>query len=246
MRYTATDSFETLPYPDTTEALHSVGLKYAELRSALMRESAVGLTKLYNRFHSNTERDPRIEGLRALQREMDIAVARAYGWDDLDLEHGFHEVPYLPENDRVRFTISERARLEVLRRLSELNRQRYEEEVARGLHGSKATESATRKPRTRRTETTSVRQSSFGFDIAPANEGRHLKAAEPSAGYRAGPAHAIVEYLKTHPGWRGKSDILAATRITDGQWNTAIAELLADGRVERQGERRGARYRAKD
>ena len=101
-----------------------------------MRADEIGLTTLYNRFHADIERDPRIEGLRALRREMDTAVARAYGWDDLDLQHGFHEVPYLPENDRVRFTISETARVEVLRRLSELNRQRYEEEVTQGLHGS--------------------------------------------------------------------------------------------------------------
>lgn len=212
----------------------------------MMQVDHIGLTKLYNRFHTSTERDRRIEGLRALQREMDIAVARAYDWDDLDLEHGFHEVPYLPENDRVRFTISEAARIDVLRRLSELNRQRYEEEVARGLHDSRAAGTVTRRPRALRTETTSVRQSSFGFDIAPANEGRYFKAAEPRADYRAGPAHAIVDYLKAHPGWHGKSDILAATGITNGQWNSAIAELLADGRVERQGERRGARYRGKD
>lgn len=245
LNYAPSDAFETLPLP--TELPDDLGLvanRYADVRATVCREMRVGLTDTYNRFHSDTERDPRIEGLRALQREMDVAVARTYGWDDLDLEHGFHEVPYLPENDRVRFTISETARVEVLRRLSELNRQRYAEEVARGLHGSRATGTVTRRPRTLRTETTSVRQSSFGFDIAPANEGRYLKAAEPSAGYRAGPAHAIVEHLKTHPGWRGKSDILAATRITDGQWYTAIAELLADGRVERQGERRGARYRA--
>jgi hypothetical protein len=90
---------------------------------------------LHNRFHDPSDDDVRIVAMRELHREMDLAVARAYGWDDLDLEHGFHEVPYLPENDRVRFTISERARREVLRRLSELNRQRYEEEVQRDLHG---------------------------------------------------------------------------------------------------------------
>ncbi len=41
---------------------------------------------------------------------MDLVVRDAYGWQDLDLGHGFHEVEYLPENDRVRFTISEAAR----------------------------------------------------------------------------------------------------------------------------------------
>jgi hypothetical protein len=143
----------------------------------------------------------------------------------------------------VRFTISDSARAEVLRRFAELNRQRYAEEVAQGLHDSKATGTATRKSRTQRTETTPVQQSSFGFDVAPANEGHYLKAAEPRADYRAGPAHAIVEYLKARPGWHAKSDILAATRITDGQWNAATADLISGGKVERQGERRGARYR---
>lgn len=72
--------------------------------------------------------------MRKLHREIDLAVARAYGWDRLDLEHGYHAVPYLPENDRTRFTISETARVEVLQRLSALNRQRYEHEVEAGLH----------------------------------------------------------------------------------------------------------------
>lgn len=134
-------------------------------------------------------------------------------------------------------------RFEVLRRFEALNRQRYEEEVTQGLHGSKATGTATRKPRIQRTENTPARQSSFGFDAIPANEGRHLKAAEPRADYRAGPALAIVEYLKTHAGWHAKSDILAATGLVESQWNSMIAALISGGSVERQGERRGARYR---
>ncbi|MCS5515566.1 hypothetical protein NWF32_10525 [Pseudomonas qingdaonensis] len=113
------------------------------------------MTDAYNRFHSETEGNPRIEELRALQREIDTAVARAYGWDSLDLEHGFYEVPYLPENDRVRFTISETARIEVLRRLSELNRQRYEEEVAQGLHSKGKTRAASPIKRSRSSKATS-------------------------------------------------------------------------------------------
>jgi len=60
---------------------------------------------------------------------MDQAVAAAYGWQDLDLGHGFHQTK---QGDR--FTISETARREVLDRLLELNHQRYAEEVAQGLH----------------------------------------------------------------------------------------------------------------
>src|SRR6185437_8104098 len=123
---------------------------------------------LYNRFHTDTERDSRIVGLRALQHEMDAAVARAYGWDDLDLEHGFHEVPYLPENDRVRFTISETARVEVLRRLSELNRQRYEEEVAQGRHAGATPRASTRAPRASRTANATTVQPSLDFETGVA------------------------------------------------------------------------------
>lgn len=155
MRYTATDSFETMPQPATKDALHDIGMSYSELRSSIMKESEFGLTKLYNRFHTKTERDSRIERLRALHREMDAAVACAYGWDDLDLEHGFHEVPYLPENDRVRFTISESVRVEVLRRLSELNRQGYEAEVAQGVHSEGKTRTSSPAKRGRRSKATS-------------------------------------------------------------------------------------------
>lgn len=242
LNYSPSDAFETLPLCDFADHhLPEVGARYDIRRRSLCIDLGHGLTDIYNRFHADTDRDPRIEGLRELQREMDTAVTRAYGWQDLDLEHGFHKVSYLPENDRLRFTISKTARVEVLRRLSELNRQRYEEEVAQGLHGSKTTGTATRKPLTQRT--TPAQQSSFGFDATPANEGHYLKAAEPRADYHAGPAHAIVQYLKAHAGWHAKSDILAVTGITDGQWNTTIADMIACGRIERQGERRGARYR---
>ena len=52
----------------------------------------------------------------------------AYGWTDIDLGHGFHSVPYLPENDRLRYTLCEEARLTVLSRLARLNRERWQAE----------------------------------------------------------------------------------------------------------------------
>jgi hypothetical protein len=241
LRFSPSDALETLPFPNELEPLEPLGEEYLKARREVMRTDRIGLTKLYNRFHTDTERDPRIERLRALQREMDAAVARAYGWDDL--EHGFHEVPYLPENDRVRFTISEGARVEVLRRLSELNRQRYEEEVARGLYGDAEPRASTRAPRARRITNAATVQPSLDLDAIPAYEGQHLKVAELHADYRAGPYHAVAEYLKARPGWHAKADVLVATGITDGQWNAAITDLISRGRVERQGERRGTRYR---
>ncbi len=86
--------------------------------------------------------------LRELHKTLDEAVLEAYSWhiDDtkwgkaIQLRHDFYEVDYLPENDRVRYTIHPEARKEVLNRLLQLNHERYAEEVEKGLHSkAKAT-----------------------------------------------------------------------------------------------------------
>jgi len=71
-----------------------------------------------------------IESLRHQHEELDNAVRDAYGWPDLPLEHGFYEVETLPENDRIRFTISPAARKELLSRLLKENQARAEAEQA--------------------------------------------------------------------------------------------------------------------
>lgn len=86
--------------------------------------------------------DEAIQGilkLRELHVQMDEAVLDAYGWNDIELKHDFYEVDYLPENDRVRFTIHPDARKEVLKRLLELNHKIHEEEVMAGLWEKKKT-----------------------------------------------------------------------------------------------------------
>ena len=65
---------------------------------------------------------------------MDETVLKAYGWQDINLAHDFYEVDYLPENDRVRYTISPESRKEVLKRLLKLNHEIHEQEVKAGLH----------------------------------------------------------------------------------------------------------------
>ncbi|MBK8212715.1 MAG: ATP phosphoribosyltransferase regulatory subunit [Myxococcales bacterium] len=131
LNYAPSDAFETLPLCDLFNShLEPVGASYELQRRKLCGSLGLGLTDLYNRFHTATDQAPELVALRELHREVDLAVARAYGWTDLDLGHDFQSLSFLPENDRVRFTISESARLEVLRRLGELNRERYEEEQA--------------------------------------------------------------------------------------------------------------------
>jgi hypothetical protein len=77
--------------------------------------------------------------LRELHVQMDNAVLEAYGWQDVQLKHDFYEVDYLPENDRVRYTIHPEARKEILKRLLELNHKIHDEEVKAGLWDKKKT-----------------------------------------------------------------------------------------------------------
>lgn len=134
IRYTPSDCFQTFPLPIPLEqqSLVDSGKRYEEHRSFVMRETQEGQTKTYNKFHDPEESSGEILKLRELQVEMDKAVATAYGWDDLNLDHGFHNT-----KQGIRFTISESARREVLQRLLKLNYERYEEEVAQGLHKKK-------------------------------------------------------------------------------------------------------------
>ena len=70
-----------------------------------------------------------IEKLRELQIKMDHFVLDAYGWTDIQLQHGFYDLEYLPENDRCRFTIHPYARKEILKRLLTLNTQLHAAEI---------------------------------------------------------------------------------------------------------------------
>jgi hypothetical protein len=123
LRYVSTDILETFPFTNNLEGLEQIGETYYEYRSQIMLARQEGLTSTYNRFHNPEEGAGDIVRLRELHVEMDKAVASAYGWDDLELGHDFHETA-----QGVRFTVSESARREVLSRLLRLNHERWEEE----------------------------------------------------------------------------------------------------------------------
>lgn len=226
-RYTPTDCFETFPFPDGLEALSAVGKKYFESRKKELLKRNIGLTDFYNIFHNANDNSQEILSLRELSIEMDNEVALSYGWRDLNLMHGFHETRH-----GKRFTISSSAREEIIRRLLELNHERHEEEISQGLHGKCNKQISPLAKRV--SQNTKTTQAHFSLGV------------ETTANKEAGatPVKAVLGFLGTKNGWHSKAEILAAIDITDGQWNAAIKDLISDGRVERQGERRGARYRA--
>lgn len=80
LRYTPTTVFGTFPWPDpvTPEQRKRIAEACRALyarRSALCIEHGIGLTKLYNLMDDGGFAD-----LKALHRELDVAVAAAYGW----------------------------------------------------------------------------------------------------------------------------------------------------------------------
>jgi hypothetical protein len=251
LRYSLTDAFEPFPMPGKSmltpdSQLASIGKSFHEVRAQIMGSESIGLTKLYKRFHDASDQDSRVLRLRDLHRQNDEAVALAYGWDNLDLDHGFHAVSYLPENDRVRFTISEPARIEVLRRLSELNRQRYKEEVAAGLHANSTknnTTKATKRKAAPEKAASSHHQAGFDFGISTA----HLEKSSPTPtkGNQWGgkSSDQILAWLEAHTGWFTKQAILVGCGATVDDWNAAIAELLRDEFIEIHAD--GSRWRAK-
>lgn len=247
LKYSIGNALETFAFPDCPRSeVQERGMRLHRLRADLMAENSIGLTKIYNRFHNDTEGDPRIEELRALQREMDIAVSHSYGWDDLDLEHGFHEVPYLPENDRVRFTISEAARVEVLLRLSELNRQRYEEEVKAGLHYDTIPRKSKSASRQQSVPTKVVAPTmQAGFDFGDSTSKCNFVPCTPTSNQWGSKApDQILAWLEAHAGWFTKQAILTGCEAKSGAWDDALSKLLADDFVEAHSD--GIRWRAKE
>lgn len=146
--YFQSDCFDNFPFParfkDVLPNCEEKGGEYYSYRFGITSSRQIGLTQLYNHFNDSLETSRDIQELRRLHVEMDQAVAAAYGWTDLQLEHGFHET-----KQGVRFTISEAARREVLDRLLKLNHQRYAEEKEQGLHNKTgATKKAASKKKT--------------------------------------------------------------------------------------------------
>jgi hypothetical protein len=138
LRYTPSDCFETFPFPEGFEispTLEAAGQAYHDHRAALMVARNEGMTKTYNRFHDPDERSEDIVRLRELHAEMDRAVLRAYGWDDLADRA---EPVFLDETNEDDHTYQGRLfwpsafRDEVLARLLALNAERHAEEVRLG------------------------------------------------------------------------------------------------------------------
>lgn len=184
---------------------------------------------MYSGFHSTNCEIDKIKILRELHVELDNCVLNSYGWGSVNLAHNFYET-----KQGIRFTISEAARREVLDRLLELNHQRYAEEVAAGLHEKKTAKAPKAVKPVATPAAVDVQSDLFAEPIAlPVQTSVSASGSSP-----------IVDYLNAHPGWHNKDAILSATGFPENRWNVTIRQLLDSGQVQRQGEKRGAKYQA--
>ena len=142
LRYTPSDCFETFPFPDNWEydtALEAAGRSYYEFRAELMTRRDEGLTKTYNRFHDLYEQSTDIEELRRLHTEMDGAVLRAYGWNDVPtsceflLDYEIDQEASERKRKPYRLRWPDDVRDDVLARLIALNGRRAADEERAGV-----------------------------------------------------------------------------------------------------------------
>jgi N-6 DNA Methylase len=141
-RYNVAECFDNFPCPEsiTVPCLAEPAQAYYDHRAAGMVARNEGLTKTYNRFHDPAERSPDIKRMRELHHAMDVAVLRAYGWDDLadtaapefltattEPDHRYEDRLFWPAPFRD----------EVLARLLALNAERSAQERAAGLAPSR-------------------------------------------------------------------------------------------------------------
>ncbi len=142
-RYTLTDCFATFPFKGTSQTLSESVSNMISSRRRLMAENGIGLTDALNKVHDRADQNDITHSIRNSLVQIDLATIDLFDWTDLTLDHDFHLT-----KQGVRFTISEKARREVLDRLLKLNHERHAQEVAEGLwdEGKKKPGKKGRKP----------------------------------------------------------------------------------------------------
>ena len=98
IRYSASECFETFPFPTRDPgmlqpALEIAGQRAYEERAALMTRTGCGMTAVHNDLTDPECTDPEVLRLRAVYEALDAAVVEAYGWPGVPVP------PYCPTTD---------------------------------------------------------------------------------------------------------------------------------------------------
>lgn len=135
IRLSISEAVSTFALPELS--VSAAGVQAADhFNQAVMQWSSAsgeGLTGFLNLLNDPACVDEEILGARTLLEQVDGFVSDAYGWGDLDVTFDFRPYAAGTENDPWRWAVSDETNGELMRRLTALNRQRFEvEEAAKG------------------------------------------------------------------------------------------------------------------
>lgn len=233
LRYSPTMCFATFPFPigyEDSPTLQESGKSLESIRREYMNTHEVGLTKTLSAVNDSENNSYDITRLREAIIENDYLVLESYGWSDISLDHGFYIPQYLSDTNRQRFFISHGAYETIIHRLETLNKDRHFKSHRKTQGGATAS-------------LKEVKASGFSDIAVPPAP---LFDPAPAAGLAPEkPKQAVLEVLRGGNRWFKKAQVLQASGITEAEWNQVIAELVADGTVERRGEKRGTEYMLK-
>ncbi len=130
LRYIPSACFGFFPFPEkhNLQTIESISQRYFDCRQRIRIKSGLNLRELYQKFHNPDEMSTELLELRNLHVELDQAVAKAYQWSDISLDHTFVET-----KQGIRFTVSEQARIDIIARLGVLNHERHNERYIKKL-----------------------------------------------------------------------------------------------------------------
>ena len=150
-----------LPRQPVSQRGIAAAVRFNDIAIAWSADHECGLTDVMNAVHSRGNHDARIVELRSLFETIDRHVAEAYGWADLDILYDFHELNATSGGAQWRYSISERIREELLRRLVALNKAQHEEDLETATDVGK---SGRGKGRGRRSRSKSASEPTLGLD----------------------------------------------------------------------------------
>ncbi|MDE7529127.1 Eco57I restriction-modification methylase domain-containing protein [Aeromonas salmonicida] len=129
LQISITESVNKYPLPKLTVSDEGVSAAadFNKLAAQYSSENECGLTDVMNAVHTPINTNTVVVELRNLLAIVDAQVATAYGWTDIDTTYDFRDFAGGSINDPWRWALSEEVTAGLMRRLTELNRQRFEE-----------------------------------------------------------------------------------------------------------------------
>lgn len=127
LQISITESVSKYPLPTlkVSNEGESAAAAFNKLAIQYSSENECGLTDVMNAVHTPTNAHTIVVELRDLLAAVDVHVVAAYGWADIEITYDFRSFAGGSVNDPWRWAPSEEVTAVLMRRLTELNRQRF-------------------------------------------------------------------------------------------------------------------------